>query len=151
MRIYALLCYNFKIRGNILQGGSNINNYDISKSYEDSLSTYDKKTQGIYYTPKTIVSYILNNEKYSDKRKVILSFTSIIGILLIGFIIFYLEYGNILNVIKNLDPSEIIASFSYIGMGVGLASIYANNGDLLRNIGIHATVNAIALIILFFK
>ena len=60
MRIYALLCYNFKIRGNILQGGSNINNYDISKSYEDSLSTYDKKTKGIYYTPKTIVSYILN-------------------------------------------------------------------------------------------
>ena len=60
MRIYALLCYNFKIRGNILQGGSNINNYDISKSYEDSLSTDDKKTKGIYYTPKTIVSYILN-------------------------------------------------------------------------------------------
>lgn len=98
-----------------------------------------------------IVSYILNSDKYSDKRKVILSFTSIIGILIIGFIIFYIEYGNILSVIKSLDPSEIIASFSYIGMGIGLASIYANKGDLLRNIGIHATVNTIALILLFFK
>lgn len=98
-----------------------------------------------------IVSYILNSDKYSDKRKVILSFTSIIGILIIGFIIFYIEYGNILSVIKILDPSEIIASFSYIGMGIGLASIYANKGDLLRNIGIHATVNTIALILLFFK
>ncbi|WP_455538590.1 Eco57I restriction-modification methylase domain-containing protein [Terrisporobacter sp.] len=38
----------------------NINNYNISKSYENSLSKYDKKTKGIYYTPKIIVDYILS-------------------------------------------------------------------------------------------
>ena len=35
------------------------NNYELSKSYEESLSLYDKKTKGIYYTPKIIVDYIL--------------------------------------------------------------------------------------------
>ncbi|WP_343343914.1 Eco57I restriction-modification methylase domain-containing protein [Terrisporobacter petrolearius] len=31
----------------------------MAKSYEESLSLYDKKVKGIYYTPKIIVNYIL--------------------------------------------------------------------------------------------
>lgn len=36
-----------------------MDNYELAKSYEESLSLYDKKVNGIYYTPKIIVSYIL--------------------------------------------------------------------------------------------
>ncbi|MCC3863257.1 Eco57I restriction-modification methylase domain-containing protein [Terrisporobacter petrolearius] len=36
-----------------------MDNYELAKSYEESLSLYDKKVKGIYYTPKIIVSYIL--------------------------------------------------------------------------------------------
>ncbi|WP_434797184.1 Eco57I restriction-modification methylase domain-containing protein [Terrisporobacter vanillatitrophus] len=33
----------------------------MAKSYEESLSLYDKKMKGIYYTPKIIVNYILED------------------------------------------------------------------------------------------
>ena len=42
-----------------MQEGRAIDNYKISKSYEESLSLNYKKTKGIYYTPKIIVNYIL--------------------------------------------------------------------------------------------
>lgn len=42
-----------------MREGRAIDNYKISKFYEESVSLYDKKLKGIYYTPKIIVSYIL--------------------------------------------------------------------------------------------
>lgn len=36
-----------------------IDNYKLAKLYEESLSLYDKKNKGIYYTPNIIVNYIL--------------------------------------------------------------------------------------------
>ena len=37
------------------------NNFKISKNYEESLDTITKKKNGIYYTPKNIVEYIVKN------------------------------------------------------------------------------------------
>ncbi len=42
-----------------MQEGREIDNYKNSKSYEESLSLNYKKIKGIYYTPKVIVNYIL--------------------------------------------------------------------------------------------
>ena len=43
-------------------GGINMGEaFNISKLYEESLDINEKKMKGVYYTPKIIVDYILNN------------------------------------------------------------------------------------------
>lgn len=56
-----MLCYNFNIGDKLFKGERIIDNYALSKYYEESLSLYDKKIKGIYYTPKAIVNYILED------------------------------------------------------------------------------------------
>lgn len=42
-------------------GGTKDDNFKVSKDYEDSLDVVTKKYNGIYYTPKIIVEYIIKN------------------------------------------------------------------------------------------
>ncbi|RDY27382.1 SAM-dependent methyltransferase [Romboutsia weinsteinii] len=45
---------------NFLFGEEKVDNFKESKNYENSLAIETKKNNGIYYTPKVIVDYILN-------------------------------------------------------------------------------------------
>ena len=44
-----------------MKGGIKIDSYKLSKLYEDSLTLEKRKAKGVYYTPKTVVKYILHD------------------------------------------------------------------------------------------
>ena len=60
------ICYN-KIyekvfsRGNLIMEIANHSNYYLSNLYEKSINENEKKSLGIYYTPKHIIDYIISN------------------------------------------------------------------------------------------
>jgi len=94
------------------------------------------------------LDFIIN--KYKGRERVYLSICGVlIIILLCGWILFF-QYGNLLNLVKNVNKTEIIGSAIYISMGAMLAHLYYKYDNIWINIGVHALNNALGVIAILF-
>ena len=87
-------------------------------------------------------------ETKSGKSRV---WSSLAGVLLISLFvggILYLNYGNLLILIKNLDLVEVIGSITYVTMGIFLAYYYAKHENIYINIGLHSLNNIFSYVVL---
>lgn len=97
-----------------------------------------------------VISYIMNKSDYNKNKKIMLSVICMLSILLLGSVIYYMEFGNLITKIMSLDIKEIIGSISYIFMGCYLASVYYDEGNILTTITVHALSNTVSVILLLF-
>lgn len=115
-----------------MQEGRAIDNYKNSKSYEESLSLNYKKTNGIYYTPKVIVNYILeeillNHDIVENPEPKILDLSCGCGnFLLEAYDLLYKLIENNMDKIKNKYGKYYIKD---IGEHIASKCIYGTDTD----------------------
>ncbi len=97
-----------------------------------------------------VISYIMNKDGYDKNKKIWLSVICTMSILILGGIIYYVEFGNLVMKIMSLDIKEIVGSISYIFMGNYLASVYYKEENILTTITVHALSNTVSVILLLF-
>ncbi|MCH5167204.1 MAG: CPBP family intramembrane metalloprotease [Erysipelotrichales bacterium] len=94
------------------------------------------------------IVFDLITENPNRKKRIMLSVISTVLILFVFGIFYYFEYGNLIIKIQNLDLNEVIGSISYIFAGCAIAYNYVlNNRNILVNMGMHAVINTIAVLI----
>ncbi len=82
-----------------------------------------------------------------DKKKYLLSATSIITYIGIILGVYFLKYHSINGII---DPKDMIYGISYVSVGTYFAIVYLKKKNIFYTIGTHMLVNTIATIFLFF-
>ncbi len=98
-----------------------------------------------------VIDYILENKKINKESKIKLSVISVVSILLLFGIVYYFQYGNLINVIANLEVKELIGSVTYVMLGLTLGYLYIyNDENIIINMILHAANNTIAVILLLF-
>lgn len=97
-----------------------------------------------------VITKIISQEDKEQKQKISLSVISVVLILIIGGIYFYIQNGNIITQIMNIDIAELLNGINYIVMGLYLAYLYAKYDNIYLPIGVHALNNGIAAIMMLF-
>lgn len=90
----------------------------------------------------------ISSMNVSKVKKFTLSVLALSVIMLIFTGIYYFQYGNIINLIRSLNKSEILSSITYICMGGVLAYYYLKENNIYFTIGIHAVNNAFGVLLL---
>lgn len=94
-----------------------------------------------------VVETILN-KNLKKQEKISLSVMSVVLIFILFGIFYYIQYGNLIHVIKNLDLVEVIGGISYVFVGCAIAYLYQKNEkNILINMAIHASVNIFAVLL----
>lgn len=98
----------------------------------------------------TLINWIISNNKYNKKNKILLSVT----VLVIASVLFggicYIQNGNLITFIKSINTSEALASITYITAGCFLAYYYQKYDNIWVNIGIHFIINTVSTLVLLF-
>lgn len=90
----------------------------------------------------------ISSMNVSKVKKFTLSVLALSVIMLIFTGIYYFQYGNIINLIRGLNKSEILSSITYICMGGVLAYYYQKEDNIYYTIGIHAVNNAFGVLLM---
>lgn len=96
-----------------------------------------------------IINKIVESSK-EKKEKITLSVISVVAVLIIGGLYFYITGGNIITQIINLELTELINGVTYVVMGFYLAYIYCKYENIYINIGVHALNNGMSAIMMLF-
>ena len=96
------------------------------------------------------LDYIIN--KYNGNKRVYLS---ICGVLLITVLlggVLYLQNGNLIKLIININYTEALGSIVYIAMGCTLAAVYHGyDKNIWVPIGAHSLNNIIGFVFMLFQ
>lgn len=94
-----------------------------------------------------MISSIINS-KETKENKILLSIFVSIFIISITNICLLLQYKTVDSILSLFSLKEMIASITYIAVGVYLAYIYKSRENIYYNIGIHALNNIFSIILL---
>ena len=95
------------------------------------------------------LDYIIN--KYNGNKRVYLSLCGVLLITVLLGGVLYLQNGNLIKLIMNINLTEAIGSIVYIGMGCTLAYVYHKYDNIWVNIGAHSLNNIIGFVFILFQ